>query len=436
MNTPLNKVNPPSSDSGQACPNSSGVSNENGGCVESSPISGGIGSGSLNFSPKEQKSQINSTPLGGRVAVSGGPAQQGQNSEFVNKLIRGQWKEAFESKNVKFEGYELSVTPKSVGRVFSWAQGTKQAEKVYISGIIESLLDLQIGRELISKIIELHHNCVGLPSVAFSCILNGKNKCSLPQQYGDHCTINIDKHESRDQVLVVRGNGGQEIDFVRVDVPEVAVLAHELGHAAYEMDAHKQIFEASDKSIYTDVLNEARNNDGSVRANSQKLRESMNDTYKGIDRRTYGYYETILRDLLSKQNISKLEEFLIECWNKDYEEILNILPSAKILKNNNPVYSDGAVIREILKKWGKDSSNYPKIYKLSGQDWQKQQLAELVEQHGSPETFIRFGHMGAIRFFTEYLKFTRKEQRDFKQIAWKFLSSKMQIRSDNLPEVA
>jgi hypothetical protein len=332
----------------------------------------------------------------------------------------------------------IPITAASIDKIFAWDKSliSNTATLQRYAQVILDLLELPTGRSLIRDIIMAHHSCKGISSLVFtmkpSGIKTNVSKCDW-NDYPEACEISLEwYHENMlggivegplwdDWGLVVNDTAANQFNFVRVDVPPAIVLAHELGHFLYGINMQKRSMERSNGTLVqnaiADAINLAATHGGDM--GNPTIAASISALARVIDKEmsVYAYteYMNIFRSFFVFPPVNPVEESFTSCWGDDYEELVNILPSANILQNGDLDRSDGKMIHEALNTWAVDPK-CPQFFTLTDAagvagaapvNFLTNPAGVMTDAAGNAltsERFVRFSHEGSAGLFTEFNK--------------------------------
>jgi hypothetical protein len=277
-------------------------------------------------------------------------------------LKRGEWGKAFIGLMGGIQT-PIQITEDTIDHIFKWSKRLpKRCKSGYIREIAD-LLQTSEGISLFRDIIIAHHCMPNLPGVKF---IKTKSKSSYITSFHYKHTSKINirwnrltrKHVGSAQVVIaldstlpaVAGQPGSQLTFVNAEVPPSLVLAHELGHHLYELVACKSIMDNYVDSHH-DVVSGAIVPNTGASVNYDREMSSIFKTNKDGESRlikhyTQKEYKEILKGIIHTPP-TVAEKAFISLWNHgNYSEVVNILPSANILKSGGSNYSDGVMMGE------------------------------------------------------------------------------------------
>jgi hypothetical protein len=341
-------------------------------------------------------------------------------------LEQGQWGNAFIGlfQDVRTP---IQITTASIDSIFAWnesvmANGDMRCRGSYVRAII-SLLQLPSGISLFRNIVIAHHCMPALPQVEFVLVQKKRSRFQW-YDYPRKCQINLEwdarnnAHKSDECVLLVRnsnlaqnaGHSGSQLDFVRIRIPPLVILAHELGHYLSELILYKKQLEIAYPGVVATAITTPEDEDYGPLAIIQQSSATIISQSTRIE--IQKHWKTVLAGIVPDQPRNALtlaEKAFSKSWSSSqYEELLNIMPSSSILRNGSSGYSDGIVIGEAV---------------LNGTIIIPPVGAAAVNTNGLvKENFIRFSHHDFDGFMEIFNTLPPADQTEFKDLAVRLLN--------------
>jgi hypothetical protein len=271
-----------------------------------------------------------------------------------------------------------------------------------------NLLELPSGISLFRDIIVAHHCLPDLPGLNF--INDGaesqissflySNSGETPVILNLEWNAAINSHANSTQILVAENHFNNELDFIDVEVPPAVSLAHELGHYLYDLIACKNIMDNENSCIKV-ISNAIAKSDTASKLHYKNKMSSMFRTNQTIDNQYAQYeHEDILKGIVHFPP-TNVELTFINMWNGgEFTELVNILPSATILRNGGSRYSDTILIGEAYNNPGCAIHNNLRFTDPNGNNINDINVAG---RHLDAESFVRLSHEDA-EAFGEHLK--------------------------------
>jgi hypothetical protein len=275
-------------------------------------------------------------------------------------LQNGEWGNAFIGL-VQDIRTPIPITVASIDSIFAWEKIAKNnaACRTSYAQAIADLLQLPSGISLFRNIIIAHHCLPNLPIVKFSSEPCG-SYCSV-YTYGDKNSHRINlqwsngTHVGTEYILTARntalaapgagGNPNSQLDFVTVRVPPSLALAHELGHCLDDLIACKDIMDGRPEFVSSVIVGSRTNDQANYDIDMQSVGSSIVSSYLQTE-----YFRISRQIFIPAVPPTSAESRFEDLWDKShYWELINILPSAKILGSGGSNYSDGAIIGEVVR---------------------------------------------------------------------------------------
>jgi hypothetical protein len=314
-------------------------------------------------------------------------------------LLAGEWGKAligFVPSDVRTP---IKITEETVNSIFEWEESIDVEVKNSYVQAVETLLQLPSGIGLIRDIIIVYHCLPDLPILKFVRDEDDNTHGITTLQYPDSCDLNLEwnadegRHVGSDRVLVVSNSEG--LDFVRMDVPPAVVLAHELGHYLYYLIACKNVMEGEISCV--DVVSKVIAAPNPVAKVHYRKKMSSMFGKSRLVKKFYAQeeYKAVIRDIAIHSPPTPAEQAFMTLWGEEsYLELVNILPTAKMLGNGGSNYSDGVVMGEAYRNAA--MRDQIRFYDATGA------AVDINDAGLTPESFVRFGHCDAERFFTKF----------------------------------
>jgi hypothetical protein len=378
------------------------------------------------------------------AAVGLTPAQQ---------LAAGRWGQVFAT--------HLNIPPTiaqaDIDNIFRWDSNMTAIDCNHYANAIMELIALPKGRDLIRNIIIAHRDSpIPLPNLQFvrtphddvshiKWNRNGVVPCKINLSYNGGVAPS-----NGERVLVIRNSSirrarrpSDQLDFVKVVVPPALVLAHELGHYLYGLNALR----ATAGLITT--LRESYSCVSLIKAiiamgaaymvpvpfcvkivaslisianfvchyiSRRSSQEAAMACVTALDQiRVKNIYaevecKRVFADVVNLTPGAVLppeEGFFIDLWNHgNFVETMNILPSANMMRSEAFNYSDGIMIGEAL-------NQLPVNSRLQFRSF-KGRLLNVNTAGVSEESFVRLGHLNPGGFTRGFNGLTKLQKRRFK----------------------
>jgi hypothetical protein len=362
------------------------------------------------------------TPVTAEIppVIVGGPDPLLPPDDILKPLLgQSQWGNAFIGL-VRDIRTPIQITTESIDSIFAFGDGiidNQACKNSYVQAIMD-LLKLPSGISLFRNIIIAHHCQPKLPKVRFAS-RNTESKISLVKDNQIELSeVNLQWVEGAHvggEFMCIAANDslpaaapavagappaypgrGSQVDFVNVNVPASVILAHELGHYLHYLESYKRTIELGGGSIIAEAIE-------STPAGSSACKAAFTSNNWAV-LHNYPYMESkgILEKVVTHTPPNAVEQIFIELWNHGvYNEIVNILPTADILRNGGSGYSDGIIIGEALLA-PNCSINRQISFSRKNEYGQSERIDFVNLQNGIVEgaSFVRFGHVGSKRFWS------------------------------------